>query len=116
MEHTYRFFVGIDGGWNEVHTSLLDSSGRVIARSKFHYSGDDIPRLADWIIETSQAEPSEIAVAIEVTRGPVVETLLDRGLQLYAINPKQLDRFRDRRPRFGESVANVKDVESVVRR
>jgi hypothetical protein len=29
----------------------------------------------------------------------VVETLLERGFKVYSINPKQLDRFRDRRPR-----------------
>jgi hypothetical protein len=28
--------------------------------------------------------------------GPIVETLLERGFNVYSINPKQLDRFRDR--------------------
>ena len=28
--------------------------------------------------------------------GPVVETLMERGFAVHAINPKQLDRFRDR--------------------
>jgi len=37
-----------------------------------------------------------IHVAIEVPHGPIVETLLERGFKVYAINPKQLDRFRDR--------------------
>jgi transposase len=40
--------------------------------------------------------PAKIAVAIETPRGPVVEALLERGFAVYAINPKQLDRFRDR--------------------
>jgi hypothetical protein len=30
--------------------------------------------------------------AIETSRGPLVEALLDRGAHVYAINPKQLDR------------------------
>jgi Transposase len=34
-------------------------------------------------------------VAIEVLHGPVVEALLERGFRVHAINPKQLDRFRD---------------------
>jgi transposase len=34
--------------------------------------------------------------AIAVPHGPVVEALLERGFQVHAINPKQLDRFRDR--------------------
>jgi len=46
--------------------------------------------------EKTGARAQEIAVAIEVPRGPVVEVLLERGFQVFAINPKQLDRFRDR--------------------
>jgi transposase len=35
-------------------------------------------------------------VGIETPRAAVVETLLDRGVAVFALNPKQLDRFRDR--------------------
>jgi hypothetical protein len=45
-----------------------------------------------------------VAVAIEVPHGPVVDALIDRGFVVYAINPKQLDRLRDR-----FSVAGAKD-------
>ena len=41
---------------------------------------------------------------IEVPHGPVVDTLIDRGFVVHAINPKQLDRLRDR-----FSVAGAKD-------
>jgi transposase len=41
---------------------------------------------------------------VEVPHGPVVDALLDRGLAVYAINPKQLDRLRDR-----FSVSGAKD-------
>jgi transposase len=43
-------------------------------------------------------------VAIETPHGPVVEMLFDRAFQVFAINPKQLDRFRDR-----FTVAGAKD-------
>jgi transposase len=43
-------------------------------------------------------------VAIEVPHGPVVDSLVDRGFVVHAINPKQLDRLRDR-----FSVAGAKD-------
>src|SRR5262249_5531548 len=52
--------------------------------------------MADWLIATSGGAPSMIHVAIEVPHGPIVKTLLERGFNVYAINPKQLDRFRDR--------------------
>jgi transposase len=35
-------------------------------------------------------------VAIEIPHGPVVEALIERGFSVQAINPKQMDRFRDR--------------------
>ena len=35
-------------------------------------------------------------MAIETPHGPVVEMLLERGFAVFAINPKQIDRFRDR--------------------
>ena len=43
-------------------------------------------------------------MAIEVPHGPVVDSLVDRGFIVHAINPKQLDRLRDR-----FSVAGAKD-------
>jgi len=49
-----------------------------------------------WLIATSGGKPEDMHVAIEVPHGAVVETLLDRGFKVFAINPKQLDRFRDR--------------------
>ena len=38
----------------------------------------------------------DVGVAIETPRGPVVESLMERGIAVHSINPKQLDRFRDR--------------------
>src|SRR3954471_22305686 len=40
--------------------------------------------------------PEAVFVAIEVPHGPVVESLMERGFRVHSINPKQLDRFRDR--------------------
>ena len=39
---------------------------------------------------------ASVQAAIEMPHGAVVEALLEREAQVYAINPKQLDRFRDR--------------------
>src|SRR5262249_27851739 len=49
-------------------------------------------------------EPARIAVAIETPRGAVVDTLLEQGVHVYTLNPKQVDRFRDR-----HTVAGAKD-------
>jgi transposase len=41
-------------------------------------------------------EANEVSVAIERPDGAVVETLMERGFTVHAINPLQLDRFRER--------------------
>lgn len=43
-------------------------------------------------------------MAIEVPHGAMVEGLIERGFGVFAVNPKQLDRFRDR-----HTVAGSKD-------
>ncbi|MCY3874531.1 MAG: transposase [Rhodobacteraceae bacterium] len=43
-------------------------------------------------------------MAIKVPHGPVVEAMMERGFAVHSLNPKQLDRFRDR-----HSPADTKD-------
>jgi len=68
------------------------------------HEGAALNELCAWLQQTTGASPSEIAVAIETPRGPLVELLLERDFQVFALNPKQLDRFRDR-----FTVAGAKD-------
>lgn len=76
---------------------LTDSEGRKIGEKIFKHDGEGLAEMADWLMATSGvAEPGQLHVAIEVPHGPVVETLLERGFAVHAINPKQMDRFRDR--------------------
>jgi hypothetical protein len=74
------------------------------AESAVAHGGPGIEELCDWLIARTGATPEVIGVAIEMTHGPVVEALLERGFCAYGINPKQLDRFRDR-----FTVAGAKD-------
>ena len=67
------------------------------------YTGAGLAELGRWLANFT-AETRNMAVAIEVPHGPVVDLLLDRGFVVYAINPKQLDRLRDR-----FSIAGSKD-------
>src|SRR5216684_9035865 len=61
--------------------------------------------MSAWLLASSGAdEPGQIDIAIEVPHGPVVETLIERGFAVYVLNPKQMDRFRDR-----YSMAGAKD-------
>jgi transposase len=104
MTDEARWFVGIDWASEAHQVCLLDTSGQIVSERAFRHGGAGLGELCAWLVETSGAEPSLIAVAIEVPHGPVVETLLERGFAVHAVNPKQLDRFRDR-----FTVAGAKD-------
>ena len=52
--------------------------------------------MADWLLSFAGGDAGEVGVAIETPRGPVVESLMEHGFAVHSINPKQLDRFRDR--------------------
>jgi len=59
------------------------------------HDGAGLAEFCSWLVEKTGAKSTEIAVAIEVPRGPVVEVLLERGFQV-SHHPKQLEPFRDR--------------------
>jgi len=98
------WFAGIDWASRKHQICLLDAAGRIVGEREVAHSGAGLAELCDWLVASSGAEAGAVAVAIEVSHGPVVETLLERGFLVYAVNPKQLDRFRDR-----FTVAGAKD-------
>ena len=102
-EETIKWFVGVDWGSEKHQVCVLDSQGDLRGEREFPHSGAGLTALADWV-QSITGQSSMVAVAIEVPHGPVVDVLLDRGFVAYSINPKQLDRFRDR-----FSVAGAKD-------
>jgi transposase len=98
------WFVGIDWATQSHSVCLLDAEARRVAQREFAHGGAGLTELRDWLLEKTGAVAGQIAVAIEMPHGPVVEMLLEHGFVVFAINPKQLDRFRDR-----FTVAGAKD-------
>jgi transposase len=104
MVEDVHWFVGIDWATQNHRVCLLDAEGRRVGEREFVHGGAGLTELRDWLLEKTKAAPGRIAVAIEMPHGPVVEMLLEHGFTVFAINPKQLDRFRDR-----FTVAGAKD-------
>src|SRR5215213_1825890 len=100
---TTRWFAGVDWGSEQHQVCLLDDAGTVVGERAFRHDAAGLAALCDWLVSMA-GHPGRVAVAIEVPHGPVVDALLDRGFAVHAINPKQLDRLRDR-----FSVAGAKD-------
>lgn len=90
----HDYFAGVDWG-RELHQAcLVDSHGQVVDERGFEHGASGLNGLAQWIVKRTGG--ASVAIGIEIPHGPVVETLMERQLAVYAINPKQLDRFRDR--------------------
>ena len=104
MINDIQWFVGIDWATQSHCVCLLDAEGRRVGQREFAHGGAGLAELCGWLLEKTQAAPGQIAVAIETPHGPVVEMLIEHGFVVFAINPKQLDRFRDR-----FTVAGAKD-------
>ena len=104
MSTDVRFFGGVDWASETHQVCLVAADGKIIGERAFAHGGAGLAEMCDWLVTTSGEEPPTVAVAIEVPHGPVVEILLERRFQVDAVNPKQLDRFRDQ-----FTVAGAKD-------
>ena len=99
-----RWLVGIDWASEEHAVCVVDAQGTVVGERTVPHTGAGLNDLTDWLLAIAGGDAAAVHVAIEVPHGAVVETLLERGFHVFAINPKQLDRFRDR-----FTVAGAKD-------
>lgn len=102
MTDQRRWYGGVDWASESHHVWLCDGEGRRIGERVFKHTGEGLAEMTAWLLATSgAAEPGQIDIAIEVPHGPVVETLIEREFNVHAINPKQMDRFRDRHTMAG---------------
>jgi transposase len=88
--------VGIDWATSEHQVCALDPHRRVLGQRRFPNTPVGITALVGWLLQWADGDRTRIAVAIERPDGLVVEALLDQEIAVFTLNPKQLDRFRDR--------------------
>jgi len=104
MEDDLTVFVGVDWADEEHDVVAVDQTGRELEAFQVAHSGLGLRRLAQRLTELGGGNPGTVAVSIETSHGTIVDTLLERGFSVFSVNPKQLDRFRDR-----FSIAGAKD-------
>jgi transposase len=91
-------FVGDD--WAEDHhdVELMDESGLTLAKARLPEGVAGIARLHAMIGAQlgEGADAAEVLVGIETDRGPWVAALVAAGYTVYAVNPLQASRYRER--------------------
>jgi transposase len=96
-------FVGDD--WAEDHhdVEVMDAAGRRLAKARLPEGVEGITRLhamiGQWLgDDTDDVEDvaARVRIGIETDRGPWVQALVAAGYTVYAVNPLQAARYRDR--------------------
>jgi len=100
----FDFYVGIDLAVEKHQACVVDRTGKVVEELAFEHSGAGLIDFIHSLEKLSGSLATRVGIVLETPRGPVVECALERGYSVFSINPKQLDRFRDR-----HTVAGAKD-------
>ncbi len=104
MSESPDLFVGVDWATEAHQVCVIDCAGKLLGERSVPHTGEGLSELCSWLHDLAEGSLDRCAVSIEIPHGAVVETLMERGFVVHAINPKQLDRFRDR-----FTVAGAKD-------
>jgi transposase len=74
---------------------VCDGDGRQLLYRRLPEGIDGVAALHELLVEHASA-PFEVVVGIETDRGLWVQSLVEAGYEVYAINPKAASRYRDR--------------------
>ena len=90
-----RYYLGADWADQTHAVWVVDESGAKISARTVAHTAEG---LSEWGRELDEwrAQGIDLWAAIERPEGRVVDFLLDHGVAVYPVNPKALDRARDR--------------------
>jgi len=87
--------MGVDWADESHQVWVGDDQGKKVAEMKVVQTPEAMSDFGRWLHER-RAEGIELWAAIEKPHGRFVDFLLDRAVVVYPVNPKALDRVRDR--------------------
>ena len=91
--------------WSEDHhdVEVQDASGRVLGRARLGEGVAGVTRFHELIgrFADPDAGPDQVVIGIETDRGPWVAALIAAGYVVYAVNPRQAARYRERQSTSG---------------
>jgi transposase len=90
-----RYYLGVDWADEFHQVWVSDPDGNRVIEKKVVENVEGLTEFGRWLDE-SRAKGIELWAAIEKPHGRIVDFLLDHGVVVYPVNPKALDRARDR--------------------
>jgi transposase len=96
-----KYFGALDWASDHHDVAVVDKTGAIVFKSRIQHT------IAGWQDLRQQLKAfSPVAIAVETNQGMAVEQLLAAGYEVYPVNPKSAQRYRDRK-----SPSGVKDDE-----
>jgi transposase len=95
-------FIGWDWATETHDVTVMDNSGARVARWEFAHTEEGIARTLEKLAK--YGSPADLPVAIETTRGLVVDRLLQAGHPVVPVHP---NAFHAMRPRWGAAKAKT---------
>jgi hypothetical protein len=86
-ETAYALYVGIDWGTVTHQVAVLDAQRGLLGERAVAHEALALHGLTEWLTQLARGEPARVAVALEVPRGAVVDTLLERGFHWTSAPP-----------------------------
>ena len=100
-DHAYTWgweqvlLVGIDWADKAHVYCLMDDAGTTLSTGTMEHTAEGLEQFMN-IVRARVQTPHDVLVALETSPGPLIGALLDQGFTVYAINPKAVERHRDR--------------------
>ena len=95
QQRVKRYYLGVDWG-DRLHQMYVgDEAGKKVREIKLPETVEGLTEFGRWL-EEKRAEQFELWAAIEKPAGRIVDFLLDHGVKVYPVNPKAVNRVRDR--------------------
>jgi transposase len=90
-----RYYMGVDWGDRVHQVYVSDEEAAKVREMKVQETPEGLAEMGCWL-DARRIEEIELWAAIEKPAGRIVDFLLDHGVTVYPVNPKAVDRVRDR--------------------
>jgi transposase len=90
-----RYYMGVDWADAEHAVWVEDEGGAKVLDRRVPQTAEGLSEWGCWL-DARRAEGIELWAAIERPEGRIVDHLLDHGVTVFPLNPKAVDRARDR--------------------
>lgn len=91
-----EYFAALDWASDHHDVVVVDRQGQIVASFRFAHSGAGWKELREKL-----AGHAALAIAVETNQGAAVQQLVEAGLEVYPVNPKSAQRYRERKAPSG---------------